>query len=689
MTSSRPAFDEFLRWTCDGFVVVFGLWSVLSQAVSLLGGSALLLGRLSLGVPFLAAAVLFLIGRSSGRVRSRENCGASLVPSPDKPTPHFPALAGAAVLTAFYALTTSYVVFWAASCLFLGYFFLSSIKAPPIRLNRADLPAPAVSDLAVLAFLAVVVMGATLFVHRMQYDDSLYLSVAVDVLDNPGAPLMRRDTMHGIPGLPFIAPQHRPRTYDVLVGLTARLLGIKPIAAAHLLFPPLFALIFLAAAARFLRLLLGRAWLFGLVAVVVLLLINGDTESSYGNSAFVLLFQGKAILPTVMVPLLAAYGMEFMSGLRSSLVTGGLIGLGLASGLALSTNGLFVGPITAGLAIAAAWRPDRKSTVRLIWVALACLIPIALGVFLRTRTVPTYFYAVNAAANSWLYQTMRSMNLVWGWLAFQCFWFMAFLGGWVFIPDRARRRWMLGYSWLFLLLFMNPFLSGFWARNLTSSITLFRLYWAIPLPFFLAALLTGPLFSASRPWKSGTRAALSALALLSFALFVPAQWTISPGNSATLDWPRLKVLPTFYRVAEQLSALTPPGGMVLAPEPVSSWIPTIPGHPPAVIVRRLFLDQFKSRMDPAEFLRRLTLFEYISGDQRSLPRPEMDAYFGAAIDDLKIRSVAVLRSNPWLSDIEIFLRGRGFRRIPSLSRHFLIYLYNEARLEKGIREGRR
>lgn len=680
MESRRPNLESFLRWACDGFVVVFGLWSVLSQAVALAGGSARLLERLSLLIPLPAAAILYGLGRAAVRNRSPQALPA-LTTAGDRELPQrpcWPALVGAVVLAAYYALAGGYVVFWATACLFLGWFYIQHLSAPALGQNPLDGTAGSKAEFPVLALLAVVILASTLLVHRMHYDDSLYVGVAADVVDHPDEPIMGRDTMHGVPGLPFIAPQHRVRTYDVLVGSTARALGLSPIAAAHMLFPPLWGLVFLAAAARLLRLLLGRAWLFGLAAVVMLLLINGDSESSFGNSAFVLLFQGKAILPTVMVPLLAAYGLEHVSGLRPAPSTLGLIGLGLAASVSLSTNGLFLGPLTVGLASAAAWRPDRRSTIRLMGAAAIGLMPIGLGLFLRANSVPEAFYMTTAMKSSWLYLLQRSMNWVWGGALFQSVWLLALLGGWAFVPDRSRRRWMLGYSWLFLLLVMNPLLTAFWARSVTSSITLFRLFWAIPLPCFLAALITGPLFSVRWLGKPGLRPALLGLGLAVFAILVPERWTTGTSNGALLDRPRPKVIPTFYATAKELAAATPRGGMVLAPEPVSSWIPTIPSHPPAVVVRRMFLGQFRDRMGADEYRRRLALLEYVSGDQRLWPgEAEMDAWFGSAIENLNLRGLAVQRSNRWLADIHHSLRARGFHRIPSPSRHFLLYIRNE------------
>jgi len=681
MGAIRSSWEATLRRACDGFVVLFGVWSVLSQAVSLLGGSPRLLGRLSLLVPLPAAAILWAMERAARRFRPEAGRPAA-APSEAR-HPQWAALAGAVGLAAFYTLTQSYRIFWPAACLFAGVFYVLHLKAPSIREERDARPAPTAAEIAVCTVLAVVVVAATLFVHRMYYDDSLYVGVAADVWDHPGEPIMGRDTMHGIPGLPFVAPQHRVRTYDVLVGLASRALRIRPMAAAHLLFPPLFGLLFLAAAARLFRLLLGRAWLYGLAAAVLLLLANGDIEASFGNSAFVLLFEGRTIMATIMVPLLAAYALEHVSGLRPAPVTLGLIGLALPAAIALSTNALFLGPLAVGLSAAAAWRPDRRSTVRLLGAALVCLIPVGLGLALRKGSVPELFYMTTAMESSWMYQTQRSMIWVLGGRLFLPFWITAMLAGWAFIPDRARRRWMLGYSWRFILFCMNPFLTPFWVRHVTSAISFFRLYWAIPLPFFLSALLVGLAAFVSRRWKPAWRPAALGLTLLLFALFVPARWTTARANGSAVGLPRLKVVPSFYRTAERMAALTPPGGMALAPETVAAWIPTMPGHPAVVTPRRIFLDQLKTRLPEAEYFRRVALFEYVSGEARRLPKEGMEALFGEAIDELNVRSVAILRSNRWLADIERFLRGRGFRRVESPCRFFRLFVCSRPARESG------
>jgi len=53
-----------------------------------------------------------------------------------------------------------------------------------------------------------------------------------------------------------------------------------------------------------------------LIILVVLLVILGETHHSYGNFAFVRMHQGKAVLVTLMVPLIFFYAWSFGLGVN-------------------------------------------------------------------------------------------------------------------------------------------------------------------------------------------------------------------------------------------------------------------------------------------------------------------------------------------------------------------------------------
>ncbi|GEM_PF-6221783 len=183
------------------------------------------------------------------------------------------------------------------------------------------------------------------------------------------------------------------------------------------------------------------------------------------------------------------------------------------------------------------------------------------------------------------------------------------------------------------------------------------------------SLRVEPLGSQDPSAAAGFAAVLAAL-----ALFVPARWTVSPLNRVRIALPGLKVPPTLYPTAVILARNTPPGRSVLAPEHVAEWIPTLSGHPPCVVSRRMYLDQQRSRMSADDFKRRALLVHYISGTVRPEDRVEARATFADSLERLRIGGVAVKKSTPWLGEADAILRGAGFRRIPSPSGHFLLYI---------------
>jgi hypothetical protein len=205
-------------------------------------------------------------------------------------------------------------------------------------------------------------------------------------------------------------------------------------------------------------------------------------------------------------------------------------------------------------------------------------------------------------------------------------------------------------------------------------VTFFRLYWALPLPFLLAVLAAGLAAAAARPRKSWLRPVVFAALLAAFALAIPARWTLAASNRARIGPPELHVPPTFFATARLLAGETPAGLSVLAPEPVAEWIPTLAGHPATVVSRRMYLNQQRKRMAPDDFALRLLAFQYVSGTGRPPDRGHAEAELARAVAAYGIGGVAVMRSNKWLGELDAFFRSRGFRRRPSPSAHFLIYI---------------
>jgi len=86
------------------------------------------------------------------------------------------------------------------------------------------------------------------------------------------------------------------------LGFGVWLTALPPITIAHVVFPPVFSVLSILAGALLLR-FVAEAMALALIILVVLVIL-GETHHSYGNFAFVRMHQGKAVLVTLMVPLI-------------------------------------------------------------------------------------------------------------------------------------------------------------------------------------------------------------------------------------------------------------------------------------------------------------------------------------------------------------------------------------------------
>lgn len=192
-----------------------------------------------------------------------------------------------------------YAVFWWGSLIGLGVAWRIGCTTNEVRTTMAPFRT---RDRAIVLLVAIVAVLVTLVVTRPDPDDAFYMSIPATLLRFPHAPVLLHDTMYRMADLPLLLPVYRADSYEVLVGMLSRLSGIPHMAIAHLVLPALFAVFAVLGWARLLMRLVPERWATSLVILFLCVLALGEAHQSYGNFAFVRLFQGKAILATVMVP---------------------------------------------------------------------------------------------------------------------------------------------------------------------------------------------------------------------------------------------------------------------------------------------------------------------------------------------------------------------------------------------------
>ena len=561
-------------------------------------------------------------------------------------------LLGLAVLgTGLHAWTGSLWGYWlcagAATLIALG------------REARTDPLAPQVPILgwerASLFGLGLLCAGAALLAHHGDADDAFYVNLSVWALDHPQAPLLLGDTLHGFEGIPMSLPVFKLLSYEIGQAAIARLSGVPAITVVHLWLPPLIAFLIPFAWARLARLLVPSRWFLVLVLIIAQLFFLGDGHASYGDFGLLRLQQGKTVLLLIALPLIASYGIRF--GLEPGLGRGAMLMASQIAAVGLSTTALWLAPVTALLAVCSAV-PMRGSNLSRAWRPitlglLTALYPLALALFMRSETLRAFTEAVNPLASlEWSSPQLmtHALSILAGSgpiAGLTLFCLLAVLA----LPGTSLfRRYVALSCGAFFLFFFDPWLARFVSQQVTGADTYFRVFWILPVPLIVASVLSAPLTmveSLTIPQRRGWTALIlaGALALL---IGLPNIHTLSSQNQVRIDWPGPKVPTQEWAAAQRIAETSQPGDFILAPPPVSRWIPLFQDHPAPLMVRAMHLDRLHDRLGADELRKRRLLTQLVGGLHRSSDGPGM---LEEAIGRYPLN--AVLLSGPALTNPEL------------------------------------
>jgi hypothetical protein len=651
----RYALSETPDRVVPAFVVSYAIWTMHVHLVTATHSSFI---ALLYGLPLVAllavAAVAgwFRLPEPARRLAfARPGNGATVRPTGTPPAENATRVAPLAVLalavlwTGLLAAGMPYLVFWWGALLAMGWAWVRHLRGTP-HLSLDDLVGR--SAPWVVFFVAAAAVCVTLVASRPDPDDALHLSIPATLLRFPQQPVLLHDTLHRFPDAPILTPFYRLNSYDVLIGVLARLGGIDHHVIAYLVLPPLFAVLCVLAWVYLLRRIVPARWPWVLPILFLVVLALGESLRAYGNFAFVRLFQGKAILAACLVPVIAGSALSFArhGGVRHWLV----LFAAQVTAVGVAATALFVAPAAALLGLAGGWSADLAGSRR-----------FALGVLASTYVFGAAWAMTSATHGGEGFVTagpVFAMPLIlddtWGpWSARVLL--VALLAAWAFVRDPAHARYLSAGAFFFLLAALDPYTSRFVADRFVGIYTYWRLTWALPLPFFLAVLLDGV---AVRALGIRPKALAACACVVLAGLAVTFGWrfgTLRAANFVTLGVPHIKVYPVEYRVAREVVAKIPEHGMVLAPDLVAFWLPTFVVHPQLLGVRDLYLTRVFPR---PEAERRIALMQYVGGEDRSA---DSAALFADALSRYRLSAVVVKHSAPWRPEIEHVLESHGWQ----------------------------
>ena len=557
----------------------------------------------------------------------------------------FAILALAIVWVGLPSAGLPYTVFWWIALLAMCSAWMWNLRSRPHVTSDDN-----TDKHATWVFLLVVVAAVcvTLFASRPDADDAFYRSISATLLRYPQQPVLLHDTLYRLPDGPILLQFYRLSNYDVLVAALARLTGVDHLVIAYLGLPSLFAAFSVLGWAYLLRRIVPARWPWVLLILFLVVLALGEVHRDYGNFAFVRLFQGKSILVTGMVPVVAGSALRFAryGGTRHWL----LLFAAEVAALGVSASALFVAPAAAALGLAGGWSMNAASSRRFALGMLASTYVFGAGWAMASVT----HGGQALVSSSPMPGVLPILDDTWGGWSTRLL-LVALLAAWAFVREPQRARYLSAGAFFFLLAVLDPYTVRIVADHFVGVRTYWRLTWALPLPLFLAVLLDGVIERVLQ-MRSKVLATCACAALAGLAIAFGWRFgTLRDANGVTLGPPEPKVAPVEYQVATILDRDVSEKRVVLAPESVSIWLPGFVVHPELLGVRSLYLTRAFSLQDAAQ---RDSLMRYVAGEYRP---PNSAAWFADALRRYGLTAVVFAHSAPWRGEMEGVLVHRGWR----------------------------
>ena len=359
-----------------------------------------------------------------------------------------------------------------------------------------------------LFVLGVACATTTLFVRRPNQDDIAYFHRVLAQLSALGQPIFLQETSVDMKAAAF-SPLHLATGHEMLMGLLGHYLGIDPLYFYQVV-GPVFSVFLIPFVLYWCtrRLGLGR-WpaAIGALLGITFLLLNAAGPASFGQTVFGRMWQGKAIVWILLLPIAICLTYRFLRlGNRSDLVW--LVLLAIAS-VGLSNTALYLIPAVVGCSCLAFLavellgrkRPETigKLSRNCLLLAIPLVYPIAILVLLKLNIIPqpTDTRAFGPEFTAW----RQPLENVLGWFPEYLRDIAIMVGVPLLIVRGKNGLFLFCYVCAVWLLCLNPLLAHLWMRGLAASY--FRLFYLLQLPLLCA--MSAAAVPRLTAWPPGSR----------------------------------------------------------------------------------------------------------------------------------------------------------------------------------------
>ncbi|NKZ05387.1 DUF6077 domain-containing protein [Actinomadura latina] len=403
---------------------------------------------------------------------------------------------------------------------------------------------------------------ASLFIVNSDGDDAYFVSRSVATAATGEIPL--RDVIFTPGTAGPIAGEPPVSSIEVLAGAVARLFGIPGASFVWYLVLPLVSFLAVWATWRLARAWAPRNAALCFAVASVYLLWTGTSAASLGSFHLLRMWQGKAVLVSVLVPLLFVYLTRWAE--RRSRTDFALLAAAGIAAVGLTSSAAFVVPLVAGAAAVALAAAGRVRTAVAACVAMA--YPVGSGIVVMLYQEDTGVVGtVHDAAGSWRWVLLQSTL---GVLAGCALWLA---------PWTARRGVpaviVTGVAATLTLLIVPGVLESA-ARVSGAGQVLWRTMWLVPAPVLIGLLATVRTPAPGR--RAAVRASLAALPAAALVIALVAGGTPVWSNAArsvVASRPSWKVSAYAVGVTRDVVGLVGPGSTVLMPTGFMRVVPLL------------------------------------------------------------------------------------------------------------------
>lgn len=507
------------------------------------------------------------------------------------------------------------------------------------------------NDLTILLFLAIISLGGAFIASffntgavKINFDLFYYVPNAVYHLQNPGAPM--DFAIHFLdtgsePFISYLGATSLPFEYTQAV--IAYFFGIDYLSIFFLFSPALFGFFIpVTLFYLFCQFVDTKSAAAGVLFTVAIILLLGETPRTPGTWSFPQIFIGKIFFLSTGIPLFSAATINFFRTFSRSdwmfmfAVTTALAGTTTSSMVLLPALAAILVPALAAVS-------DDYKVFVIKTVAYASSLSYLIIYIVTTLTVfnPHSSLGANSPVNEDFPDTF---------LGHAGFFLetsgpatpLALLGATIIgilMTSGAVRKFVLAWIAAVIILFLNPIVSPFVIKYLTTPNIYWRLFYLYPFPLLLG-LAGAELLEYTRRFSKPVRSALvsGTVFMLFISHFIPFTTSVLYLRTE-FGWPRYKIPPSVEKRAAGIIAFTPPGTM-LAPLPLGGVIVMLSAaYPQMRLVNETERLWFWERGMESEIDRRICASEFLNGD-----KPDCLPAFQALLEYHNLRSIVIAKS---------------------------------------------